>query len=37
VEVEDSAMPLDANWPLYRGTVDLRSDCSLVLNLTFPP
>jgi hypothetical protein len=37
VEVEDSAMPLDANWPLYRGTVDLRSDRSLELNLTFPP
>ncbi|HXM71450.1 MAG TPA: hypothetical protein VN970_09965, partial [Thermoanaerobaculia bacterium] len=33
VEVEDSAMP----WPLYAGTVDLRSDRSLVLKLSFPP
>ena len=37
VEVEDSAMPPGANWPLYAGTVDLASDRSLVLNLTFPP
>jgi Carboxypeptidase regulatory-like domain len=33
VEVEDSAMA----WPLYAGTVDLRSDRSLVLNLSLPP
>lgn len=37
VEVEDSGMPLDAHWPLYAGTVDLVSNRSLVLNLTFPP
>jgi hypothetical protein len=36
LEVEDSAMPVNGHWPLYTGTVDLRSDRSLVLDLTFP-
>ncbi|HEY6321271.1 MAG TPA: carboxypeptidase-like regulatory domain-containing protein [Thermoanaerobaculia bacterium] len=37
MEVEDTGMPLEAHWPLYTDTVDLLSDRSLVLNLTFPP
>ena len=37
LEVDDSAMPFNGHWPLYTGTVDLRSDRSLVLDLTFPP
>jgi len=37
LEVDDSAMPFNGHWPLYTGTVDLQSDRSLLLTLTFPP